>query len=135
MSEQRILRHPKFDVAAPESYWTAANWTVYSNTETVGPRAWSNSTEADELIALGIAATGKHDESVLVWVMAETQRRKEEQTRVTALAREAEGLKALATSLATVSDQSVLDRILSRLSERTQYAVRAQLKGSGIGGL
>jgi hypothetical protein len=82
----------------------------------------------------GRRQTGSDDWQALAWAVAEHDRRKEAKTAATAQAREAEGLKSLANALRDAGDSTVLDRVLSRLSERTQYAVKQQLKGSGIGG-
>ena len=103
------FRHPSIDVSGPKEFWRALGYQPYSNTDVVG----QISPEADALVLLGINATGANDQRALAWALNEKQRRSEEKTRTTAIAREAEAIKA---------------RIISRLSEQTQYAVRQQLR-------
>lgn len=89
----------------------------------------------DALVYEGRRVTGCDDWRALAWAAAEEQRRREACTASTAQAREADGLAALAKALRDAGDATVLEKILGRLSERTQYAVRAQLKGTGIAGM
>lgn len=79
-------------------------------------------------------ALGLHDktDAALYWAAQEWQRRKEEQTRSTAEARSAESIAALAVALRSAGQQTALEQVIGQLSERTQYAVRAQLKGSSL---
>jgi hypothetical protein len=121
-------------VTGPTELWKAVGYEVYtadSDTWEVRERYDGR----DALVYEGRRVTGCDDWRALAWAAAEEQRRSEARTSATALAREAEGIQALAKSLSQISDQSVLERIISRLSERTQYAVRSQLKGTGIAGM
>lgn len=135
MSE-RIIRHRTLPISAPESFWRALGWTVYAEREgseindIAGDRAFSH--RIDEMLALAIVQTGANDERCLAWAIAESQRRTEEQTRSTALAREAESLGKLAEAIKTESESSLLSRIMGRLTEKTQWALRQQLAGSGL---
>lgn len=120
------FRHPTLPVSAPADYWHPLGYTTYSNTDIVALGSGFRS-DSDELVMLGVGATGANDERALVWAMSERNRRNEERTRVTAQAREAEAIKDLANAIRTSAEDTVLAKILGRLSERTQYAVRTQL--------
>lgn len=121
-------------LAASENAWKSIGYSVVGN-----PQDWpENEVRPDrqssipsEIVCLGIGLHGLTD-AALYWAACEWQRRKEEQTRSTAIAREAESIGALAKSLCSEADKSVLDRIITKLSERTQYAVRQQLKGTSF---
>lgn len=127
MSEAKLYRHPSLPVSAPEPYWTALRFTCYSNTDEVGNSHIGNYQEVAQAIMRGIEATGSNDHRALAWAMGELQRASEERTRATALAREAEGLQSLAKAIRESGEQQALERIIGRLTERTQYAVRKQL--------
>lgn len=120
--------HETTGIQAERVYWAAAGCTVYT-TGTVSTSMAAHNFDA--LLLAGIEATGAKDHRAIVWAMQEQQRRKEEATRSTALAREAEAIQSLASSIRSAavqeSEDSLLARILPRLTERTQYAVRKQL--------
>jgi hypothetical protein len=124
-------------VTGPKSLWTALGYEYTPTEDQACCAHWIDGGVAalDAMVYEGRRQTGSDDWQALAWAVAEHERRKASKTAATAQAREAEGLQALAKSLQQAGDESVLDRVLSKLSERTQYAVRAQLKGSGIGGL
>jgi len=131
MTTERIATH--CGVTGPTELWAAIGYEVFTadhETWTVRPRYDGR----DALVYEGRRVTGRDDWAALAWAAAEEQRRREACTASTAHAREAEGLKELAGAIRQAGDASVLDRILGRLSERTQYAVKQQLRGTGITG-
>lgn len=134
MAEQMATR---CGVTGPVTLWQALGYEYAPTEKSAYCSHWidGGTNTLDALVYEGRRQTGCDDWQALSWAIAEHERRKAAKTAATAQAREAEGLKSLATSLANAGDQTVLDRVLSRLSERTQYAVRSQLKGSGIGGM
>lgn len=127
MSNQTAI-HDQTGISAPQMTWGTLGATVGTYADgSLHVSGLPHGTE--ELLVIAIHETQSRDERAIAWALAERQRRREEQTRSTALAREAEAIGQLAAALRTANDQSVLDRILSHLSERTQYAVRQQLRG------
>ena len=103
----------------------AAGFGCYTNVDSVSIEGRSVPLE---LIALGIGTTGHADDRAVYWACAEHRRRLEESLRTGAMGREAQAISELAASIRASNEQNALDSILSRLSEKTQYAVRAQLK-------
>ncbi len=115
------ITHPTLPITAPANYWRAGGYTVYTDGSIGGFLSGM-----DSLLMLAIAA-GKHDEDAIAWAMAEKHRRSEESARNSALVADAAAICKLADALRQSSDDEILQRILSRLSERTQCAVRQQL--------
>jgi hypothetical protein len=116
-------RHDGLDIVAPRTYWSALGYSVFTTGNVgTGPH------NGEELLILGIAATGAHDEKAVAWAIAEKQRRIEKQTESTALAREADGLKALAESIRQNSNEEFLTKLFGRLTDKTRYAIKAQLR-------
>jgi hypothetical protein len=123
-------------VTGPISLWRAIGYQ-YTPTENEAIAShWVNGDVAtlDALVYEGRRVTGADDWRALAWAAAEVQRRQEVRTANTAQAREADGLRELAAAIRQTGDESVLDRVLGCLSERTQYAVKQQLKGTGFAG-
>ncbi len=89
----RIIRHKTLPVSAPESYWRALGWELYTNTDEAGRLPFCD--HADRLLAVALAE-GLQGEKALAWVVQEEQRRREEQTRATAIARQGEAIGQLA---------------------------------------
>jgi hypothetical protein len=118
----RTLSHPRIPLSAPEWAWRAAGYATHNNSDEVGMGPYG--AEALMLQALGRGLAGVE---ALAWVVTELARAGEERTRVTAQAREAEALTALAQAIRESGEADVLGRILERVSERTQYAIRQQL--------
>lgn len=116
-------RHKTLAITAPESHWKALGYQVYTD-----GTAGFYGEGAEELLVLGLDATGAHDERVIAWALAERQRRREERDRTAAAAAEAQAIAKLADAIRSDGDEAVLQRILSRLTERTQHAVRQQLR-------
>ena len=123
-------------VTGPSNLWSAIGYqyTTGDGEQMRSASGFESVESLDALVYEGRRQTGRDDWQALAWAAAEHQRRREACTASAAQAREAEGLKELAAALRTAGDETVLDRVLSRLSERTQYAVRQQLKGTGIAG-
>ena len=69
-------------------------------------------------------ATGLTDWHALAWAVTESRRQVEERTRVTAQAREADAVSKLAAALS----EDAAESLIGKMSERLQYAVRAQLR-------
>lgn len=106
-------------ITAPASLWRANYFETYSNgTIARGP----DRHEAD--LAAARLASGADDWRALAQYKIERERQQEEKTRSTSISRLAEALNRVADS----SKETVLNDILSQLTERTQYAVRQQLK-------
>jgi hypothetical protein len=129
MTDQQMIQERTLGITASRQAWHALHVSVVSvDGEIVADASSAYSPHGTvELLLLGVAAVGTRDEQVVLWALGERQRRQEERTRVTAQAREAEAILALAGALRADTETAVLERILPRLSERTQYAVRKQL--------
>ena len=134
-----MIRHPELDITAPAPYWRALavvtgayrvqhrdNGEDYLYVDRIGaPRT-------EILLLQGIEHTQSHDQRVIVWALDELQRRREEDRRVSASAGESDAIQALAKALASERDGAFLERLLPHLTERTRFAVRAQLKKSSF---
>lgn len=123
---QRMLNHPKMPLSAPEYVWKAAGYNVYTNSDEVSPPS-GYSNEVDKLLPSGMARFPGDPDRAICWAAEESHRRQTERTRVTAQAREAEAISALARALSSCTEEEVLKSLLGRLTERTQYAVKKQL--------
>ena len=121
-----IYRHAVLPIAAPEMYWTALGYRVCLGTDVVDKPFLPADEEKILILALGACpnATG---ETVLAWALREAQRRKEESERVRGQHHEANAIKELAKAISGSAEDVVLQNILRRLTDRTQYAVKAQL--------
>ncbi len=118
-----LYEHEELNIVAPKAYWLSLGYNVYTSGKVGG-----GPYHEEELLVLGIAATGAKDERAVAWALAERQRRAEEQTRSTAQAREADGLMALAQSIRQSSNEEFLKKLFGNLTEKTQYAIKAQLR-------
>ena len=115
---------------APRELFAALGYDVTTpDRDTWSIRDRSYDHERDGMIYAGRNATGTDDWHAVAWAVTEMNRHKEAMTAATAEARHAESIKELAASIRGSADQAMLDRILAGLSERTQYAVKQQLKG------
>jgi hypothetical protein len=124
----RIITYTPLGIRATEATWRAAGVRPYSNTDEIDARNLDSFRYLEELLMLAVHATGTRDDAAVAWAVAERNRREEERTRSTAHAREAEAITKLASAIRDSGEDSTLERIIGRLSERTQYAVRQQLK-------
>jgi hypothetical protein len=117
------------DLSGPREHWKALGYTISrcGDTEMLGHFNGGALNEVENLLAAAIATTGDRGEKALGWAVVEQQRRREERTRVTAQAREAEAISALAQAIREGGEDAALERVIGRLSERTQHAVRKQL--------
>jgi hypothetical protein len=125
-----LYAHHNLDITAPAPYWRALGFQPLDqhDPDATGTVSYHRAGSIDDVLILGMAKTGAHDERVLVWAMEEVQRRSEEASRSTAIAQEANGLKALAESIRQTTDEQFLARLLGKVSEKTAYAIRAQLR-------
>lgn len=125
----QIMRHTTLPISAPRCYWTQAGYQIYhrpDDSSYVG-QADGYHCDMDGILMLALAA-GKTDADAVAWAIAEHQRRKEEDASVQAIRAEAASLAKLAAAIRDSGEDAVLERIMGRLTERTRYAVRAQLK-------
>lgn len=122
-------RHPGLDITADAIYWRTLGYTCYANTDEVGGSPDGDYGSAKELLILGMQATGANDERAIAWALAERQRRREEGSRTAAAHAEAKAVAELAAAIRDSTEEAFLDRLLPRLSEKLQYALRQQLKG------
>lgn len=114
------ITHPALPITAPAAYWRALGYTVYTDGNI---RAMPQGTDA--LLILGMAATDGSGPAVIASALAERTRRQEEHERN-------ETVKKLADAILQSSRQEALDSIIGSLSEKTQFAVRAQLRERGV---
>lgn len=126
------LKHPKLNVWADREVWTATRQfyiTKSGDGGTVSDRGSTNSEDMNPLLVIGMQVLeDPKPNEVVVWAMQEQQRRREERTRATAHAKEAEAINNLADAIRGASEDDVLARILGKVSERTRCAVLQQLK-------
>jgi hypothetical protein len=118
-------------VTAPAKLWEALYHLSYRDTGEVeiNRNAIHRPEDIDALVYAGRAATGSDDWRAISWAICEKQRREEAKTIATAIAREAESIGQLAAALKSESEASTVQKILRNLTERTQYALKQQLKG------
>lgn len=119
-----MYKHRNIPVSAPQHLWSAAGYTTYTNTDTVGSSHYQG---MDSILAVGAAMHPQDGQAALVWAIKERQRQQELQARNYAQLKEAESLAALALAIRESASEQVLQSILGRLTDRTRYAVRAQL--------
>lgn len=119
---ESIYKHPSLPISAPAQWWRSAGYTVYSNSDTVGGGPY----HFEEFLILALAA-GKADQDAIAWAIAERQRRSEQSAMTAAVASEASAIAALAGAINSSGESEITDRILSRVSERTRYAIKQQL--------
>lgn len=119
-------KHYRIPIEAPGHVWAAAGYTLYTNSDVIGV---GNSVHGmDDLVVLGTLHHPDSGEKAILWAIAERQRRKEETTRSTAMAREAEALSALARAIEGCSEKDLISKILSRVSDKTRIIVMKQLE-------
>ena len=114
------VTHPTLPITAPAAYWKALGYTVYSNGSV---QAMPQGTDA--LLILGMAATDGSGPAVIASALAERTRRQEEHERN-------ETARKLADAMIASGRQEALESVIGSLSEKTQYAVRAQLRERGV---
>lgn len=129
--------HPSLPIEAPENYWRAAGYVFYSSSLEcqkelyIAPSGGMERDRMDQLLMIALA-NGRSQEDAIAWAMAERQRQNEASSASHALASEANALRELASALRQAGEDTVLEKILSRVSEKTRYAIRRQLKGGGL---
>lgn len=111
-------------ITAPLALWSANHfeiaWKGEPATEYVSGGPHNHQAE----LAAARLGAGADDWRALAWLRTETDRRHEEMTRATGIARLAEAL----TKISQTGKESVLNELIGQLTERTQYAVRQQLR-------
>lgn len=123
-----LYTHPS-GISAPDQAWAMLDASL--SREPDGSRGYARvGFGLEPLMRLGVVETGDSGERAIAWVAREHQRRQEERTRVTAQAREAEAVAALARAITDMGDAAALERILARVSERTAHAIRRQMGGA-----
>lgn len=125
-----MLSH-KLGVEASREFWTAMGWSIGTVNGVEQPTYRNHYHNYDQTLAIAIG-NGLDGEAAIAWAASEDQRRAEAMTASTAMARNADALKALADSLRTQADQSVVEKIMRHLTEPTQWALRKQLAGTGL---
>ncbi len=88
-------RHPTIPITAERFAWAAAGYTIYENSDTVGS---SNKIGIDEILAQSLLDRPEGNTETVLHALREHDRRREERTRVTAQARDAEAIRELATA-------------------------------------
>ena len=116
MSRQRIIRHRSLPVEAPEGFWKAAKFTVYDNTEDVGPRSWGDS-GFDGLLAVALSR-GKTGADAIGFALEEEARLSEEKTRSTAIARLSDALLACSQAMKPLDVRVVVEGIVGEMQRR-----------------
>jgi len=117
-----LYHHPNLPITAEAHYWQTLGYSVYTDSDRVG----AGPHDGTELLILALG-TGKVGRDAITWALAERRRRCEEDSRSSAISAEGAGLAKLAAALRDASEEDVLRKLLGRLTERTQYAVRQQL--------
>jgi hypothetical protein len=150
------LTHPSIDLTAPVEYWQALaeTWQHGLSIQQYNPEnrfAAPRPGDPWELYLDGMSTRGltalllqaiSHGVGLeirepdgryaIIWAIDELNRRAEERARVSALTADAKAIEAFAAAMTGAAYEAVLQQILSRLSERTQFAVRTQLAGSSV---
>lgn len=115
-------------ITATTQEWRAVGLVPFSDGTRLSPSGMTSPEVEAELMQARAALPNAPGWQVLGEFARIHQARSEERTRSTALAREADAILALARAIRESAEEGViLDRIMPRLTERTRYAVRAQL--------
>lgn len=122
---EALYSHPTLPLTARAHAWKAAGYAIYDNSQEVGVS--SSPMGMHELLAQGLLEHPENGEAAIRWAVNEHQRRQEESSRNRAQFCEARAIEKLAAALNASVESEVLQRILGRLTEKTQYAVRQQL--------
>lgn len=122
--EFEVYRHWSIPLSASKVAWKAAGFTVSSNSDVVGGGPYGFET----LLFLAVAQDLTGDKAI-AWALTEGRRRMEQDSMAAAIASSGDGARQLADAIRQSGEKDALERIIGRLTERTQYAVRAQLAG------
>jgi hypothetical protein len=129
----RELKHRTLPITAPESIWKSMGWRSWSDSSEVGQRDFDTGGTNGIDVYLGMAVSkGMIGAAAIGWAVEESNRRNDISRQVAAQSSEAAAIASLAAALQAGTTSSVVRDVLGRLSERTQYAVRQQLAGSGL---
>jgi Flp pilus assembly protein TadB len=108
-------------------------WRSWSDSSEVGQRDFDTGGTNGIDVYLGMAVSkGMIGAAAIGWAVEESNRRNDISRQVAAQSSEAAAIASLAAALQAGTTSSVVRDVLGRLSERTQYAVRQQLAGSGL---
>lgn len=120
--------YQELGIEASKASWEALGLTVYTDGTLGHGTRWPQ--DVHGVLLQAVHETGARDERAVAWALGELQRQAETDNQSRAQFAEADALKALAAALREMGDENALQSILGRLSERTQYAVRQQLRRS-----
>lgn len=126
-----LVKHT-LGIEADETFWKSMGWQVhldFDGGKSIGGK--HQCYHADELLGIAIGS-GLSGEKAIAWVSAEAERRKESAAHVYAIGEHAKAIASLAKSLANETKAEVMKQIMAHITEPTQYALRQQLKGSGL---
>jgi hypothetical protein len=125
-----LYTHYSLEITAAGPYWHALGFQPIDPVDPAekGTVAYHRVGSIDGILILGIAKTGAHDERALIWALEEVHRRSEENGRTAAIAQEARAIDKLAESIRQVTDEQLLARLFGKVSEKTAYAIKAQLR-------
>jgi|SRR5580704_13066478 hypothetical protein len=132
MTDQTIvLTHPTLPISATRGVWALCRCYGVCQGADGSEYLMASTHDADTMSATLLTALsrGLRDADAIGWAIAERERHREESARSNAIREEADGLRKLASAISATAEADVLERILGRLTERTRYAVRAQLRG------
>ena len=143
-SVKNDLTHPEIELTAPIEHWRALEaqlpYAPHVQLKHVGTPAhpdvildgeWElyidqrHGKTATGHLLQGIFHTHSHDERVIMWVLDDLQRRKEETRRVDAMVKQAEAMQALAKAIQGKDQQA----FLPQLAEFVRATVREELTG------
>ena len=128
---ERMLKHRSLAIEAPESIWRALKFQVYSNVDIVGDQYFDNNGSMDVLLAIA-TVNGLSGSQALSWAATEHQRQREQSAMAASVRANATAIENLAKALSDQSDQNVVQKVMGKLSEATQWSLRKQLAGTGL---
>jgi hypothetical protein len=121
MTDDTQVPHKTLPITAPTVYWRALGYTIYQG----GSGQQYADGHYDGILILAMAATDGSGPAVIASALAERTRRQEEHERNAAVTK-------LADAILQSSRQEALESIIGSLTEKTQFAVRAQLRERGV---
>ena len=128
---ETAIPHRHLPVSLSREMWDLLGYTVLTHEDGTRTTTKHGMSDSDELLIAALAA-GLTGLSLVAHVTTEKRRRNEHRDQIRALHAESQAIARLADAISGESDNAVVQRVLSRLTERTQHAVRSQLVGSGM---
>lgn len=122
----KLATHPATGITATTTVWYAFRASITTHDDHL--EAYNLPHGSEELLVLGMNATGDTGEKAIAWAMTERNRREEAKTIATAIAREGEAIATLARAISSSSEEGFIERLLPRLTENLRFAVKAQLR-------